>query len=82
MKSSQRILKIFFSTFYYWKQNLSPWVYRPPNKNNFVDKISGDFNKLLPEEKEIYVLGNFNINILFNLKATKFIHIVCNDGPG
>ena len=23
-----------------------------------------------------------NINILFKLKATKFIPIVCNDGPG
>ena len=43
--------------------------YRPPNQNNFVDKISIDFNKLLPEEKEIYFLGDFNINILFNGKS-------------
>ena len=42
---------------------------RPPNQNNFVDKISGDFNKLLPEEKKIYNLGDFNINILFNGKS-------------
>ena len=43
--------------------------YRPPNQNNFVDNISIDFNKLLPEEKEIYFLGDFNINILFNGKS-------------
>ena len=43
--------------------------YRPPSQNDFVEKISSGFNKLLPEEKEIYILGDFNINILINGKS-------------
>ena len=43
--------------------------YRPPSQNDFIDLVSEDFDKLLPEEKEIYILGDFNINVLLNGKS-------------
>ena len=42
--------------------------YRPPNQGDFINKISNDFNKLLPLE-EIYVLGDININVVINGKS-------------
>mgnify|MGYP001792126289 FL=1 len=43
-------------------------VYRPPDQNNLLTKMKENFNKLLPEEKEFYILGDFNINILLDGK--------------
>ena len=41
----------------------------PPNQNNFLDIISEDFDKLKSEDKEVYILGDLNINVLLNGKS-------------
>ena len=43
--------------------------YRPPNNNDFLKEISKDFSKLLPETNDIFILGDFNINVLCNNKS-------------
>lgn len=40
--------------------------YRPPDQNNFVNNISDEFTTLDFDEKEFYLLGDFNINTLCN----------------
>ena len=40
--------------------------YRPPSDSNFLDSISCDFDKLLPNQREIHILGDFNINTLID----------------
>ena len=40
--------------------------YRPPSDSNFLDSISCDFDKLLPNQSEIHILGDFNINTLID----------------
>ena len=42
--------------------------YRPPNVNNFLEILSNDFTKVDIRKKEIYILGDFNINLLQNGK--------------
>ena len=42
--------------------------YRPPNVNNFLEILSNDFKKVDIRKKEIYILGDFNINLLQNGK--------------
>ena len=41
---------------------------RPPNKNNFLEIINPNFDKLDTDTKESYVLGGFNINLYQNNK--------------
>ena len=43
-------------------------IYRPPNQSNFLEIINVNFNKLEPNTKESYILGDFNINIYQNNK--------------
>ena len=38
--------------------------YRPPNKANFMDLIFKGFSHLNLKDDEIYLLGDFNINVL------------------
>ena len=38
--------------------------YRPPNKANFLEFLTNDFLSLSPESNELYMLGDFNINVL------------------
>ena len=45
------------------------FFYRHPNQNNFLDLVYDDFHKLNPERKEIYILGDMNINVLVNGKS-------------
>ena len=40
-------------------------IYRPPNANDFLNTISNDFQN---KTNEIYLLGDFNINLLQNAK--------------
>ena len=42
--------------------------YGPPNVNNFLEILLNDFKKVDIRKKEIYILGNFNINLLQNGK--------------
>ena len=42
--------------------------YGPPNVNNFLEILLNDFKKVDIRKKEIYILGDFNINLLQNGK--------------
>ena len=49
-------------------------IYRPPNQINFLEIIKANFDKLDTNTKELYILGDFNMNMYYNDK-----HIVCDD---
>ena len=38
-------------------------IYRPPNQNNFLQTLNGNLTKLDTLKKELYILGDFNINL-------------------
>ena len=40
--------------------------YRPPNQNDFLKIMSNKLDTIRSEHKEIYILGDFNINLYFN----------------
>ena len=40
-------------------------VYRPPNQVDFIDHFNNALGKLPFQSNEIYLLGNFNINLFF-----------------
>ena len=42
--------------------------YRPPNANDFLNIFSNDFQQIDSKTNEIYLLGDFNINLLQNGK--------------
>ena len=52
-------------------------IYRPPDcKNDFFDELNQILNKIMDENKEIYLMGDFNINALTsNLLFTKLTDI-------
>ena len=41
-------------------------MYRPPNKSNFFELITEHLNKIDSIIKEIYILGDFNVNLFLN----------------
>ena len=41
-------------------------MYRPPSQTNFLEILNMTFEKVDVGEKEIYILGDFNINIYHN----------------
>ena len=41
-------------------------IYRPPNQNNFLQTLNENFAKLDTLKKELYTLGDFNINLFQN----------------
>ena len=43
--------------------------YRPPNQNDFLDSVSSDFHKLFPEQNDVFILRDMNINSEFNGKS-------------
>ena len=45
-------------------------VYRPPNQNNFLQTLNENFAKLDTLKKELYILGDFNINLYQNQNHT------------
>ena len=49
----------------YRPPNANGIIYRPPNANDFLNTISNDFQN---KTNEIYLLGDFNINLLQNAK--------------
>ena len=38
-------------------------IYRPPNQSNFLEIINANFDKLDTDTKELYIFGDFNINM-------------------
>ena len=38
-------------------------MYRPPSQNNFLEMLNMTFEKVNIDKKEIYILGDFNVNI-------------------
>ena len=50
--------------------NMKPMVvriiYRPPSQSEFLEIINTHFSKLDTNNKEIYILGDFNINLYLN----------------
>ena len=42
--------------------------YRPPNENDFFNIFSNEFQQIDSKTNEIYLLGDFNINLLQNGK--------------
>ena len=43
--------------------------YRPPNESDFLNLFSNDFQQIDSKTNEIYLLGDFNINLLQNGKS-------------
>ena len=49
-------------------------IYRPPNQNNLLQTLNENFAKLDTLKKELYILGDFNINLYQNQN-----HIGCKN---
>ena len=43
-------------------------IYRPPKESEFLEIINANFDKLDPDMKKLYILGDFNINMYQNNK--------------
>ena len=41
-------------------------IYRPPSQSEFLEIINTHFSKLDTNNNEIYILGDFNINLYLN----------------
>ena len=41
-------------------------IYRPPNQSNFLEVLNENMNKIDSISNEIYILGDFNINLSLN----------------
>ena len=41
-------------------------IYCPPNQSNFLKVLNENINKIDSISNEIYILGDFNINLSFN----------------
>ena len=41
-------------------------MYRPPSQTNFLEILNMTFEKVDIDKKEIYILGDFNINMYHN----------------
>ena len=51
-------------------------IYRPPNQSNFLEILNDNMNKIDSVNNEIYILGDFNINLYINhsyILAKKYI---------
>ena len=41
-------------------------IYRSPNQSNFLEVLNENMNKIDPINNEIYILGDFNMNLSLN----------------
>ena len=76
-------LKIFSLKIYYltpkffqillpnWKPVIVGTIYRPSSQNNFLELLNSNINKINSVDDEIYILGDFNINLF--LKDSYFL---------
>ena len=46
-------------------------IYQPPNQSNFLQTLNENFGKLDTLKKELYILGDFNINLYQNQNLCK-----------
>ena len=64
---SREIEKIFFEILL---PNSKPvivgTIYCPPSQNNFLELLNSNMNKINSVDNEIYILGDFNINLFLN----------------
>ena len=71
---SRKLFQILLNMFFF--EILTPKVrpiaigifYRPPNENDFFNIFSNEFQQIDSKTNEIYLLGDFNINVLQNEK--------------
>ena len=49
-------------------------MYRPPSQTNFLENLNMTLEKVHIDKKEIYILGDFNVNMYYNNR-----YIVCDD---
>ena len=54
-----------------WKPITVGTIYRPPNQSNFLEILNNNMNKMDSVNNEIYILGDFNINLYFNNSGKK-----------
>ena len=47
-------------------------VYRPPSQHSFTEAVTKHFSKMNTNNTEIYILGDFNINLFLKQKYTFF----------
>ena len=52
-------------------------IYRPPSQSEFLEIINTHFNQLDTNNNEIYIIGDFNINISILITHTFFKKIIC-----
>ena len=43
-------------------------IYRPPTQSNFLDTLTRELVNFNIDQKEIYLLGDFNVNLLYGTK--------------
>ena len=43
-------------------------IYRPPSQGSFTETITEHFSKINTNDKEIYISGDFSINLFSNQK--------------
>ena len=61
---SDGIENIFFDIIFPNSQSITVGlVYRPPNQHSFLDDFQKEFYKLNTTKHEVYILGDFNINL-------------------
>ena len=41
-------------------------IYHPPSQSNFLEVLNENMNKIDSISNEIYILGDFNINLTLN----------------
>ena len=46
-------------------------IYCPPSQGNFLEVLNNNMNKMDSVNNEIYILGDFNINLYFNNSGKK-----------
>ena len=46
-------------------------IYCPPSQGNFLEVLNNNMNKMDSVNNEIYILGDFNINLYFKKKKKK-----------
>ena len=64
----------------YGKNIIVGTLYRPPsnNINNFIDKLDEELDKMSRENKHIYIMGDFNIDLSKSLQSTPPHSILLN----
>ena len=65
-------LKIF-SLKFYSKPVIVGTIYHPPSQNNFLELLNSNMNKINLVENEIFILGDFNINLILTFWKKEYL---------